>query len=395
MKYKGFIISDIHVGRMNIEKLYDEFTKQFINKLKDNKKIDFIIICGDFFDHKLFLNDKESVYAYNMILDIMNACNSNTKIRLVYGTESHECNQYDIVTKLAKINNYDIKLIKYACEEELFPNMHILYLPEEHVYDKNEYYQDFFKEDKKYNYIFGHGIIREAMKEAAVNVETKTNKRKKVPVFSTAEFRRICKGETYFGHYHINTDMNDVFYVGSFSRWQFGEEEPKGFYEIEYNIDKNEYNHKFIQNTMADIYKTIPFGYKNKVFDNMDNMHHELDKIDNLVKGKLFDHVRFDFNIPKECENPEFIINYLNERYKFNDNIKVEITHGYIEDRRKQQKEEVKKDNDKYSFIFDKNLKIEDKTSMFISIEYNRNISSDKISTYLFEPLNKIINNEK
>ena len=56
MKYNGYIISDIHIGVNNIEKLYDEFTSIFINTIKQDKNhIDFIVICGDYFDHKLFL----------------------------------------------------------------------------------------------------------------------------------------------------------------------------------------------------------------------------------------------------------------------------------------------------------------------------------------------------
>lgn len=392
MKYIGYVIGDIHIGIKNIEKLYEEYKDTFIENLKREKHVDYIIICGDYFDHKLFLNDIESSYAYTMMLDIINACDSNTKIRLIYGTESHECNQYSIITKLSSIKNIDIKLVKYASEEELFPNFNILYVPEEHLLDKNEYYKNFFDNNKKYNYIFGHGVIREAMKVAASQIENKTGKRKKVPVFSTAEFRKICKGETYFGHYHINTDMDDVFYIGSFTRWQFGEEEPKGFYRLEYEDNNDNYKHEFIENTLAPIYKTISFGYNDSLFQSNTDMEKRLNSIDNLIKTEAFDHIRFIFNIPAAYEDPEFLILYIKERYKFNEKIKVEIVNGYIDVKRQQQKEEVKKENDKYSFIFDKNMSLEDKTSYFIGIEYNRNIPSDRISTYLYKPLNEIIN---
>lgn len=389
-KYKGYIISDLHIGIKNTKKLYEEYKNIFINNIKNEKK-DFIIICGDYFDHKLFLNDEFTSYAYTMMVDLINACDKSTKIRIVYGTESHECNQYDFIDKLSEISKMDIKVIKYASDEELLPNLHILYLPEEHILDKNEYYKEYFKEDKKYDYVFGHGIIREAMKEAATQIENKSSNRKSVPVFSTAELRRICKGQVYFGHYHINTDLDDIYYVGSFTRWQFGEEGRKGFYKVICDTENNEYHNEFIENTMCDIYKTISFGYQNKVFDSMNNMEKELDKIDKLIKGKLFDHVRFEFNIPESQENPESIMNYINERYKFNDNVKTEIVHGYIENKKKKQKEEIQKKNDKYSFIFDKNMSLEDKTSYFINIEYNRDISSDKISMYLYKPLNEIL----
>lgn len=390
MKYTGYVISDIHIGSKNIENLYEEYKKIFIENLKKDN-VDFVIICGDYFDHKLFLNEKDSAYAYAMMVDIIEATNKDTKIRLVYGTESHECNQYEIISKLSTIYNRDIKVIKYVTDEFLYQDLHILYLPEEHLHNKDEYYSKYFENDKTYDYIFGHGVIREAMKEAATQIETQSKKRKTVPVFSTAELRRICKGETYFGHYHVNCDMDDVFYVGSFSRWQFGEEEAKGFYKITCDTTKNKYKHKFIENTMAPVYKTISFGYDNKVFESHDDMEKSLNRIDDIFKDNILDHVRFVFNIPSNYEDPEFLILYLKERYKFSNNVKLEITNGYIDMKRKQQKEEVKKENDKYSFIFDRSMSLEDKTSYFIKIEYNRDIPSDIISDYLYKPLEDIL----
>ena len=390
MKYTGYVISDIHIGSKNIENLYEEYKKIFIENLKKDN-VDFVIICGDYFDHKLFLNEKDSAYAYAMMVDIIEATNKDTKIRLVYGTESHECNQYEIISKLSTIYNRDIKVIKYATDEFLYQDLHILYLPEEHLHNKDEYYSKYFENDKTYDYIFGHGVIREAMKEAATQIETQSKKRKTVPVFSTAELRRICKGETYFGHYHVNCDMDDVFYVGSFSRWQFGEEEAKGFYKITCDTTKNKYKHEFIENTMAPVYKTISFGYDNKVFESHDDMEKSLNRIDDIFKDNILDHVRFVFNIPSDYEDPEFLMLYLKERYKFNNNVKLEITNGYIDMKRKQQKEEVKKENDKYSFIFDRSMSLEDKTSYFIKIEYNRDIPSDIISDYLYKPLEDIL----
>ena len=390
MKYTGYVISDIHIGSKNIENLYEEYKKIFIENLKKDN-VDFVIICGDYFDHKLFLNEKDSAYAYAMMVDIIEATDKDTKIRLVYGTESHECNQYEIISKLSTIYNRDIKVIKYATDEFLYQDLHILYLPEEHLHNKDDYYSKYFENDKTYDYIFGHGVIREAMKEAATQIETQSKKRKTVPVFSTAELRRICKGETYFGHYHVNCDMDDVFYVGSFSRWQFGEEEAKGFYKITCDTTKNKYKHEFIENTMAPVYKTISFGYENKVFESHDDMEKSLNRIDDIFKDNILDHVRFVFNIPSNYEDPEFLILYLKERYKFNNNVKLEITNGYIDMKRKQQKEEVKKENDKYSFIFDRSMSLEDKTSYFIKIEYNRDIPSDIISDYLYKPLEDIL----
>lgn len=392
-KYKGLVISDIHVGAMNLDKLHREYLELFIKKIHTMKKLDFLVIAGDFFDHKFYLNDKEATMAYIMLKELVLACKEkNAIIRIVYGTESHECNQYDILSLLKIYDN--IEVIKYAKEEELLEGLNILYLPEEHLLDKDTYYSKYFSNNKKYDYVFGHGVIREVMKDAVVHMENKNgeSKRKKVPIFTTAELNRVCKGQVFFGHYHLNQEIDDkIFSISSFSRWKFGEEGRKGFYEISCNTDKGEYEAIFIENTMADSYKTISFGYDNKIFKDETDLHVSLDEMEALISRDVYDHVRFIFNIPSTIENPEFTMNYLKERYKNKDKVKLEIVHGYIEEKRKQQKEQVKTENEKYAFIFDKNLELEDKISRFIAVEYNKEINSELVADFIYKPLTEIL----
>jgi hypothetical protein len=326
-----------------------------------------------------------------MLKELLTLCKEkDTVVRIVYGTESHENNQYDILS-LLKI--YDkVKVIKYVTKEELLPKMNVLYLPEEHIYDQNDYYKDYFNKPGEYNYVFGHGVIKDIMSEAATHMENKKSNRKKVPIFNAGDLIRICKGQTFFGHYHINNNIDDkVFYVGSFSRWKFGEEGKKGYYELEYDTNKEKYKANYIENTMADTYNTISYGYDNKIFDSYDDMEATLNKVDDLINKDAFDHVRFIFNIPTEIENPEATINYIKERYKYNDQIKLEITHGYIEKKRQAKKEKIESENEKYNFIFDKSQALEDVISRFIEIEYNRSIPSLEVKKYLLEPLTELI----
>lgn len=392
--YKGIVISDLHVGAMNLERTREEFTNVFISHIKKMKKLDFLIVDGDFFDKQFNLGDKVAVVAHAMLKELIDVCDKKgTKIRFVYGTESHERNQYSVMSVLDLSKN--IKVVKYAEEEELLPNMHILYLPEEHLYDKDEYYKDFFKNTGKYDYIFGHGVISEVWKEKAVMLENKEkdkSKRKKVPLFTARELAKCCNGQIYFGHYHINKEIDGkIFSVGSFNRWQFGEEGRKGFYELTFDYDKRTYDYEFIENTMAETYATISYGYDNEVFKSEDDMTEALNHMDKMIKDNIFDHVRFVFNIPEEIENPEATINYLKERYKSNDQIKVVIEHGYIEEKRKREKEQIDEVDKKFSFVLDKNLSLEDKVSYFISITVDKDISVEDVSFYLYTPLNEIL----
>jgi len=392
MKYRGYVISDIHVGAMDLNTLYNEYTELFINRIKKDSKLDFVIVCGDFFDHKFYLNDNSAKMSYKMLKDLIEVCkDKDIPLRFIYGTESHECNQYDIMNVMKIYDN--VKVIKFVSEEELLPDLNILYLPEEHVNNIDEYYTKYLSNYNKYDYVFGHGVIREVMTDLSVHIDNKSDdKRKRTKVFNTKELDKICKGEVYFGHYHINIETDDKFFsIGSFSRWKYGEEERKGFYEIEYNIDKEKYSHKHIENTLAKDYKTIRIGYNNEVFTNEDKLKESIDGFNNMIKREAYDNIRVIFNIPSDIEQPESTINYIKETLKKNDNIKVEIVNGYIDEKRKLQKEKVNETNQLYSFIFDKNLPLEDKTSKFISITYNKEISSSDIKKYLYQPLNEII----
>ena len=397
MKYNGLIISDIHIGAENIIQLKEELEGCFLSYIRNTftqkKSLDFIIFLGDYFDHKLYMNDENSKYSSKFIRDLLDTIiqiNPDCRIRFVYGTESHECDQYDTI--LNNIDSkFDIRVIKHVSEELLFPHMNVLYIPEEHIVDKYEYYNDFF-DNKEYTYVFGHGVIREVMKEAALLSDNqKDSKRRKTPVFSTAELRKIAK-QSYFGHYHMNIDDGMGFhYVGSFSRWKFGEDAQKGFYSIQYDAENESYKEKFIPNTFAKEYKTISFGYSDKIFKSVENLDAKLNMLQNVIQSDSYEHVKFRFNIPEDCENPESFITYINERFKHDEHVKVEISHGYIESKKKREKETIKEDNQKYSMIFDKNIPIEDKISYFISVEYNKSISRESVDLYLNKPLDEIL----
>ncbi|HAG04748.1 MAG TPA: hypothetical protein DCG28_04830, partial [Lachnospiraceae bacterium] len=270
----------------------------FINYINKLKKIDFIIIAGDYFDHKLYLNDKSSEIALlfmDKLIDIIKK--HNCPLRIIYGTEAHEVNQYNMFKLYEDDINLNFKIIKTVTKEELLPNLKVLYVPEEYTLDKNEYYKDYFND--KYNYVFGHGTIQELVGFNTKNIVKKEKLRKKVPIFTSTELENICDGQVYFGHYHINTNIkNKIFYVGSYSRWRFGEEEPKGFYHITYDSSKNKYNQVFIENQLAKTYITYTFGYDSKVINSENDIIEELTKLDKLNEFKKYDYIRYIFNIP-------------------------------------------------------------------------------------------------
>jgi DNA repair exonuclease SbcCD nuclease subunit len=391
MKYEGIIISDIHFGVIDPLILRNELLQVFLYYIENLKKIDFIVITGDYFDHKMYVNDKTSDCALSfMDRLVMIAKRHECPIRIVYGTESHEVNQYNLFSIYENSDDVDFKVIYTVSDEELLKGMKVLYIPEEFIYDKKDYYKKFLNKDNQYDYVFGHGVIQEVMTNATHSTETKDNSRKKVPYFTTMELSKICKGQIYFGHYHINTNIqNKIFYVGSYTRFQHGESEPKGFYHTTFNIDKNEYKEKFIENYLAKKFITYTYGYNDKIMESEDSMIKELTKMDKLIEAKDCDYVRYVFNIPENHPNPEFIINILNERYKYNDNVKVKITNGYVEKKKKINKEKLNDAMNEYPMIFDKSVSLEDKIVYFIKKRWDKDISIENVKKYLYNDLNE------
>lgn len=383
----GILIADLHIKSQDYMQTYNEY--KFLEEYLENKTYDFCIILGDFFDRKIYSYEDYIQLSYKYMILLMTHCK---KIRIVYGTKSHENDQYNIfdmatkdIYKIAPSSfNIDYRVIKHVEEEELFPDMQVLYVPEEYILDKNEYYHS-FRNHKKYDYVFGHGVIKEVMTNAVKHNEKKSTKiknQKKPPIFTTAELNDICKGQTFFGHYHIHTNIDDkVFYVGSFSRFCFGEEEPKGFYEI--STDGKKYDFNFIENLVAKKYITKRYGYKDKIFQSEENLIKEINSIEKKKEISNIDYLRLIFNIPENYENSEFAINMIHEKFKFCNDIKFEIVNGYIEKKRQANKEQVKEIFKNYDIIFEKDSPIEDKLSYYIKEKNKKEKSPEEIKKYI------------
>ena len=388
MKYHGIVISDIHFGAFNSDILMKELYSIFIKYLESLSTLDFIVITGDYFDHKTFLNERFTKHAIQFMDKLVSIAKIHKcPIRIVYGTESHEVGQYSAFSIYSDDESLDFKVIHTVEEEELLPDMNVLYLPEEFIYSKKEYYKDYFEKKDHYDYIFGHGVIQEVMTQASKSTEKHSDTtRKKVPIFTTSELISICKGQVYFGHYHVNTNIMDkVFYVGSYSRWIHGEEEPKGFYHIQCKPSKEKYEQEFIENSLARKFVTYHYGYDSKVIESEESLLSELEKKDRIAEANEGDHVRYVFNIPEDHPNPEFVMRILNERYKFNDSIKVNVTNGYVEKKKSINRKSLNDAMDEYPMIFDKSVKIENKVMYFIKKKFDRDVDLEQIKKYLYE----------
>lgn len=357
------LMADIHIGSIKeINYVYSTIT-DIIDKEIIFTHSDMVVILGDYFD-KLFKTNEEYVsLAINIMSYLVRACaRENTKIRIVYGTESHEMNQYRLFNYHLTSSDIDMKIFDTATEE-IIDGHHILYVPEEYIMDKRKHYAKFFNSSKHYDYIFGHGIIEDGMPGiVSVSHENNKNREKQVPRFKSGELSAvgdIC----VFGHYHVHTKVNGlVYYLGSLFRNSFGEEEPK-YYGV---IDDKDI--RFIENTKAYVYRTYEFGPTSSIYNSADNIMNEISKIkeenkelfDGTHKGKI----RLSFNTPENLD-PTFRENLKN--LVFNDPCIATL----IKEPNSELIDEIKEDlEDEYDFIIDPSLGIIDKIYRYICMQY-------------------------
>ena len=377
MKYKGVMIADIHFGALPVERLYNELEifLDFIEK----KSLDFIVILGDWFDKKINLNSKDAKYSTVFFERICQICIDNDiKLRIIQGTESHDNSQLEVLEILAKNKPVDFKVFYEVEEEELFPDFNVLYVPEEYINSIDEKYGKYM--NKKYDMIFGHGMIQEVKFVALIQSSETTMK--KAPIFKSKMLCDMCHGPIFFGHIHTKDIFNDrLYYVGSYSRWKFGEEEDKGFYYVKYENDTKEFEAKFIVNNKAMKYDTIEIYEKESGFYKL-NTENQIKYIQNLIKSFEYDFLRLQFYIPQGYENENLLINMINESFGKYKNLKLDFK---VNSKIKSKREVEEKINlllDKYGFIFDNKLDTYTKINKFILEKYNKDISVEKIKEY-------------
>ena len=375
MLYRLLVIGDIHFGYYPAELLYKEF-KLVINNI--TKDIDVVFIAGDYFDTKLSLSSKHSIYAIKTFCDILDKCEqTNTKLRMIRGTASHDPeNQLVNLSSIAKSSKVDFKLYLTVGEEELFPDFNVLYVPEEYMENKDEYYKEFF--NKKYQCIIGHGMFEETN-----YVTNKTLNMKKYPVFNSAFIEKICDGPIIFGHIHKSQKIrNRIMYTGSFTRSRYGEEEDKGFIISTYETENNSTDFKFIANDKATKFDTVSILDTSEIFSLL--LNEQIQFIKDMISTYKKDKLRIKINIPKNYDNTKVFIDSVTTVFGNMENVDIVIMDNTKEETKHKTKEIVDKLMLKYNFIFDKSISYEEKIQQFI---YNK--KGEKID---LENIRKIIN---
>lgn len=363
-------IADIHFNAIKPDKIFEQLDYIFLEYLRNNK-VDLVVIAGDFYHSIISLNS----FAAKLSMEFMNNLISVAKksginfIRIIKGTSSHDNNQLENFRIFEKQNDVNFKIFD-TVTEEILSGYRILYLPEEYTKNVDEFYGDYF--NKKYDIIFGHGMFRETSFDA--NKQESGITLSKAPIFESSKFCEMTNGPILFGHIHKHCVIHDrITYIGSFSRWVYGEEEPKGF--VITRLTKDSYTNEFIENIMAERYDTIKMINPVKFKDNPELFIAEM-------KTFIKDHLRIVLILTAKVDFSYFI-SFLREYYSKKPEYKLVIIDESEIVKQEEQEKKIDELMEKYKFIFDNSISRTEKISKFIKIRDKVEISIDRIEDVL------------
>ena len=336
----GVNIADIHFGAADYKYQYDILYNQFIQKIKQLDRIDFITINGDLYDHKFMSNSPVISYVLIFIDTlIQEVCiPKNATLLILNGTASHDGGQLSLLYKYTTRADVDVR-IREACGFENIKGARVLCVPEEYNKDSH-YYEQFLFNSGLYDLCFFHGEF-----ENTIYNEHKPTLDGRLPVFKLDDFRN-CKGTIIGGHVHTpGCHQGYVYYCGSPYRWQFGEEHEKGYLISLHNLDDGSHYIHF-EKIKSMTYNSIDLSSR------MDRDPRDVIKeIETYKSQKEIDYLRVIFDSPGDTQlrNIQLIKKY------FANNKYIKIKYNRV-DKIKQDTDEKIRKLDKYNYVLDKSL---------------------------------------
>jgi len=358
-KIKLYCLSDFHLNNLLYSRLYTELEETFLKKLKKNiKNIDGIMILGDFFDEKISVDSQAAYIAIKIITEMVEILDGKP-LRILKGTKTHDFNQNNIFRFLEKKN---LKVINVVEEEELFPDYNVLYMPEEYPENWKEYYANFLDIDNKnesfmYDTIFMHGMVDFA---AHISLVLESEKFIKSAVVFPSKVLLDTAPVTVAGHIHQAYKYKKrIFYCGSFSRFAYGEEGPKGYGILDYNLDTSEFNFERVKNIYAPNYDTIKLS---EIYEEKKSIDENILEIEEYIEGRNL-RLKIDLSPNEKLQSD---LSVIREYFSSNKNFKLDRTNLF---NLKDEEDNKNEDEEKFDYVKDKSLNLEDIICKFIAVQ--------------------------
>ena len=293
------IISDIHFGAYDPNEQYKILKEQFLNVLANLPVLDIVTIAGDVFHRKFMANSDAISIACHFISELIDICGiKNATLIIISGTYSHDADQIKLFYPLAqqaRNRGIDVRIIE-EISMEYVKGKRILCIPE--LYNKGyDYYAKYLYEgfgkeiindpqDRFYDACYMHGTYAGSI----YGKISPTLNSEREPVFEMKNFD-FCLGPIISGHVHqANCFDSHFYYCGSPYRWQFGDEQQKGFIILIQDIETHYYTIHY-EEIISDKYITISLD------DMINNDPNEvINYINNKRERENIKYIRIVFN---------------------------------------------------------------------------------------------------
>ena len=387
MIYNFIVIADIHWGAMDAYTMYNnlELVLEFIRQKND---IDFVIIAGDYFDYRLQLNSKTALLAIDWFDKLINTCKSSNvrKVRMFKGTREHDNDQLEVFRPSYELEDGYFKLSNTTESEELLPGLRCVYCPDENI-NLVDYHQLYYRKFIPYAHIgFFHGNFDSILPEIEFNRIQEHGL--STMIYEYDKFAKLIKGPLISGHWHVKSENESLYYVGSFDRWKFNEEDDKGFIYGEINTETNDYFIHRVNNPLARNYKTLIVDSDNysspEEFAQLANIINENLQSDENMK------LRVSYLITSDNDEALMNFNIFQRKYSTNKQVKIYLKDLVKREAKKEKKRQVEIEASKYKYIFDSDVRnIPEIVHRFILDNKDVDIPTSTIEKYIKKYLEK------
>lgn len=376
MIYRIAFEADKHWGAMRMEEQYR--SSYILKRFLAEYPIDLYVFLGDFFDTKLLLNSRSSVFAIRDFVDKIEICRSRgIPCRAIKGTRYHDYDQWDVFSSYMADPNCNFKYFRTCTVEETLPGLRIWYGPEENLSFTNyvDQYYDILTE-KPINMAALHGSFDRIMPSVAVQA-LENNADSTTLVYRYDDLEPLVRGPMVAGHWHDGEAYQHLSYVGSFDRWTFGEDEPKGFAIYEYDTETMQYRSIKVPNFLAAQY--ITYEVRTSIFTKPKEYTKLAEVVDLRLHQDTTTHIRVLCRIDEIKPDTDQQIENLKLQFANNRRVHMTIVNQVKQEKKKSAKQEKKKRDEVLGFIYDKNLDLAEKIQKYIEATTGKEYTAGEI----------------
>ena len=382
MRYSIVTLADIHWGAMDSILMYQnlELVLQFIQQMKD--KLDLVVIAGDYFDYRLQLNSKTALLAVEWFDRLIRTCKESgvKRIRMFKGTSDHDNDQLEVFRPTYEVGDDYFRLYTETTSEEVLPGLRCVFCPDENM-NLRQYHRTYQLQFIPSPDIgFFHGSFDWKLPD--IEYERIQSHDIATMIYEYIKFARLIKGPLISGHWHVACDHEAMFYVGSYDRWAFDEEEPKGFLYTEYDTESHKYFMYRIQNPLAKEFKTLYIS--DETVNTPADFSELTGTIDNLLYNNPDMKLRVVYII--STDNPAAMVafNAFQKKYATISRFKITVKDLIKRELKKEKKQQTQIEASRYGYVFDSDPhKIPSIIQQFIKDKRNVDIDIDVVEKFV------------